>query len=271
MLENGARENACEDLEEEAAANTVEEAALEAPVYNTRSGRTVNRHDYRSINKDNIQMNQIKNMVISKNPGVPVKELNKKINEAKRIFKKSSFKNIFRRLTGAMFSKISRDARYVNTTFRKGKNRHGYKSIEALLVELSQLDSMSTFNPMMVNDLSSKEKKMALNLLIIIREERCGKIKGRVTADGSNRRYIVAREDATLPKIQLESLIMSLLVDTKEGRDVAVSDVVGAYLLAKMKDLVLVKLTGEAVDVLCTDNEKYRKFVTNEKDKDVIY
>ena len=112
---------------------------------------------------------------------------------------------------------------------------------------------------------------MALNLLIIIREKRCGKIKGRVVADGSKQRSTVPREDATSPTIQLESLIMSLLIDAKEGRDVAISDVVGAYLLAEMKDHVIVKLTGTAVGVLCTANKKYKQFVSTEKGKEVIY
>ena len=47
-----------------------------------------------------------------------------------------------------------------------------------------------------------------------------------------------------------------MLINAKENRDVAVSDVVGAYLLAEMKDRVIVKLTGRAVDVLCTTNKK---------------
>ena len=51
---------------------------------------------------------------------------------------------------------------------------------------------------------------------------------------------------------------MSLLIDAKEGRDIAVSDVVGAYLLAEMKDHVIVKLTGKAVDVMCTANKSTR-------------
>ena len=64
---------------------------------------------------------------------------------------------------------------------------------------------------------------------------------------------------------------MSLLIDAKEGRDVAISDVVGAYLLAEMKDHVIVKLTGIAVDVLCRANNSYQKFVSLEKGRKVIY
>ena len=38
-----------------------------------------------------------------------------------------------------------------------------------------------------------------------------------------------------------------------------------------MKDHVIVKLTGNAVDVMCTSNVKYKKFVTFEKGKKIIY
>ena len=79
----------------------------------------------------------------------------------------------------------------------------------------------------MINELSKKERKMALNLLVIIREKRSGKIKGRVVADGRKQRDTVPREDAASPTIQLESLLISLLIDAYEGRDVAVSGVVG--------------------------------------------
>ena len=110
-----------------------------------------------------------------------------------------------------------------------------------------------------------------MNLLVVIKEKRNGKIKGRVVADGSKQKSNVLREDATSPTIQLESLIISLLIDAKENRDVTVSDVVGVYLLAKMKDHVIMKLTGKAVDVFCSANEKYKKFLMMEKGRKVIY
>ena len=58
---------------------------------------------------------------------------------------------------------------------------------------MSQLDNMTAFTPIMVNELSNKEKKIALNVLVIIREKRCGKIKGRVVADGSKQRGLVPK------------------------------------------------------------------------------
>ena len=89
-----------------------------------------------------------------------------------------------------------------------------------------------------------------LNIITMIKEKRDGKIKARACADGRKQRRYIPKEEATSPTIQLESLIMSLIIDAKEGRDVAIANVVGAYLKANMLDYVIVKLTGKTVDVM---------------------
>ena len=71
--------------------------------------------------------------------------------------------------------------------------------------------------------------------------------------------------------MQLESLILSLIIDAKEGRDVATADTVGEYLLANMKDYVLVKLTGKSVDIMCGVSAEYEKYVGIENGKRVLY
>ena len=52
-----------------------------------------------------------------------------------------------------------------------------------------------------------------------------------------------------------------LMSDAKECRDVATANVDGAYLHADMEDFVLLKLVGEAVDIMCQENPKYENFV----------
>jgi len=61
------------------------------------------------------------------------------------------------------------------------------------------------------------------------------------------------------------------MIDAKEGRDVATADVEGAYLHADMEDFVILKLAGEAVDIMCQVNPKYKKFVVVEHGKKVLY
>ena len=84
----------------------------------------------------------------------------------------------------------------------------------------------------------------------MIKEKSNGKKKTRVYADGRKQSRYIPKELVTSPTIQLESLIVSLIIDAKEGRDVAIADVVGAYLKANMLDYVLVKITGKDADAM---------------------
>ena len=71
--------------------------------------------------------------------------------------------------------------------------------------------------------------------------------------------------------MRLEILILSLIIDAKEGRDVATAEVVGVYLLANIKDYVLVKLTGKLVDIMCGVSKDYENYIGVENGKKVLY
>ena len=55
--------------------------------------------------------------------------------------------------------KLVRMESFTNTHLREGIKRHGEKSIDALLTELSQLDNMKAFSPLMEGKLSKKGEK----------------------------------------------------------------------------------------------------------------
>ena len=48
-----------------------------------------------------------------------------------------------------------------------------------------------------------------------------------------------------------DALMLSIMIDAHERRDIATADIAGAYLKAKMDDFVIMKFTGESVDILC--------------------
>ena len=78
---------------------------------------------------------------------------------------------------------------------------------------------------------------------------------------------VYKNDDVSSPTGQQESLIISMMIDAKEGRDVATVDIVGAYLLAQMNNYVLVKLTGKPVETMCIISNTYKKYVTVENGK----
>ena len=140
-----------------------------------------------------------------------------------------------------------------------------------MMKEFSQLDNKQVFKPKVVEELSASQRNNALNLITMIKEKRDGKIKGRACADGRKQRGYISKDEVSSPTVQLESLMITLLIDATEKRDVATADIVGAYLLADIDDYVLVKLTGETVGIMCQVNPSLQKFITKEKGRDVLY
>ena len=106
----------------------------------------------------------------------------------------------------------------------------------------------------------------------LIKEKRCGRIKGRTCADGRKQRKYILPEDATSPTVSSDAVLLSFMWDVHEGRFVATADVPGAFLHSDMIELVYVVVDGVLVDMLIQSNPKYKKFVHTTRDgKRVVY
>ena len=105
------------------------------------------------------------------------------------------------------------------------------------------------------------------------KRKRDRKVKGGACVDGRKQYKYIAMEGVASPTVQLESLILSLLVDAHKRIYVATVDVVGAYLLVDMENFVLVKLSNEVVNIMCNVNNIYIyiSFVVIEHDKQMLY
>jgi Reverse transcriptase (RNA-dependent DNA polymerase) len=150
---------------------------------------------------------------------------------------------------------------FTQMSARAGIKKHGQKAIDALLAEFGQLREKNVLKPVDSTTLSEEEKASALPAVNLIKEKRDGKIKGRTCANGSTQRALYPREETASPTMSNEALFLSVLIDAKEKRDVGMADVQGAYLNANMKDFVLMRITGDAVEIFCTVNPEYRKYI----------
>ena len=56
----------------------------------------------------------------------------------------------------------------------------------------------------------------------------------------------------------------------KEKHDVAYADVVGAYLHAKMEELIIIQISGAEVDIICNLNLAWIKFMEADKKRKKI-
>jgi len=149
-------------------------------------------------------------------------------------------------------------------TAKAGRKKHGKIAIDALYREFLQLHDQRVFEGQNVDKLTRAQKRAALRAISMIKEKRCGTIKGRTVADGRPQRALYRKEETSSPTVSTDALMMSVMIDAKERRDVATADVAGAHLHARLEDFTLLKLEGEAVDIMCAVCEEYKKFVTYE-------
>ena len=162
---------------------------------------------------------------------------------------------------------------------KKGIKMFGERAIAALVKEFKQLvegavPGKPVIRPINPESLSVEEKMRAMEAVNFIKEKRCGKIKGRSCANGSQqKKYLKEDESYSSPTCQLESHTSTLVIDAYEKRDVAIFDIPGAYLHAetpKDKKMIMI-FRNEAVDILCQENPEFQQYAKVVKGKKVLY
>ena len=154
---------------------------------------------------------------------------------------------------------------------KAGIRRFGDAARDAMRAEFRQLDEKGVFDPVPPNSLDLNATKQALRCINVIKQKRCGKIKGRTCADGRPQRNLYEKSETSSPTASSDAIMLTLIVDALERRDVATADVAGAYLNADMEDYVLMKLEGEDARLMCDVNPSYKEYVTHQRGQPVLY
>ena len=68
------------------------------------------------------------------------------------------------------------------------------------------------------NDLTKDEKIKAMEILIFISKIRHGTIKGLIQANGSTHRSFISKEEASIPTIANESVLITSVVEANQKR-----------------------------------------------------
>jgi hypothetical protein len=155
--------------------------------------------------------------------------------------------------------------KHVQMSAKAGIQKYGRKSEEALMIEFAQLEELSVFKGVDPGTLTNEQRKTALRAINLIKEKRSGQLKGHMVEDGRPQKSLYDKSETALPTVSIDALMLSLMIDAKEKRDVATTDVAGAYLKAAMDDFVIMKFTGKDVEILCGMNNDYERFVTTDR------
>jgi hypothetical protein len=155
---------------------------------------------------------------------------------------------------------------------KKGLKVFGNAGTTAVLKELKQLHDQKVLEPKHARILLQINKKRALQYLMFLKKKRNGTIKGRGCMDRRKQRAYTSKEDTSTPTVAIELVMLSCIIDAKEGRDVATVNIPGAFMQEDMDELVHMKLEQKMVELLLKLEPKlYSKYVQIERGKEVLY
>ena len=162
----------------------------------------------------------------------------------------------------------------------RGFKVFGEEAFAAMVKEYTQLTNGAmpgkpVIAPVDSKTLSREDKERALEAVNLIKEKRCGDIKGRTCANGSEqRKYLKEDESVASPTCAVESLFSSLIIDAMEERDVAVFDIPGAFLQPEVPEdkMILMRLRGKFVDIMCQVNPEHEpNVIYDSKGRKILY
>ena len=97
-------------------------------------------------------------------------------------------------------------------SLRAGIKKFGQKGVDSAKKETRQLHERNCFRPVDVKNVTSLERKRALESLIFLTEKRDGTIKSRQCANGSIQREWMSKENTASPTVSLPAVTLTCII-----------------------------------------------------------
>ena len=158
----------------------------------------------------------------------------------------------------------------------KGIKVFGQNFIDTVSKEMQKFNDREVIIPKNPSQLTKEERHRDLTYLMLLKDKCDSTIKRRGCADGRRQRIYMAKDQTSSPTISNEARFLTLTIDAREGRDVAMCDIPGAFLqtdIPEGSDKVHIKIDGAMVELLDKINPQlYQKhFFLSRKRKPVLY
>ena len=101
---------------------------------------------------------------------------------------------------------------------------------KAIFKELEQLHLRNMFIPLKYQDLSKEEIEAAIESHTLVKEKTSGEIKAWTVADGRKQCETIANIEVMSPTKALDALLLTCMIDAKEGREVCTLDILNAFI-----------------------------------------
>ena len=154
---------------------------------------------------------------------------------------------------------------------KAGLKEFSEKGAASIMQELEQLLYRKVIVGRTASDLTSSQRKAALQYLMFLKEKRCRNVKARGCADGRKQCVYKTKDETSSPTMNVEALFITCLIDAMEGREVMTCDIPGAFMQSEMDEVIHMKLEGEIALLLIRLDPSFKRFLTYQQCKLVIY
>jgi hypothetical protein len=96
--------------------------------------------------------------------------------------------------------------------------------------EVNQLHWREMFVPKRMSELTPEQQAKILQSHMFIGQKQTGETKVRMVAGGNTQRGHVTKEESSSPTVSTEAVLLTSIVDAREGIDVAVVDIPNAFI-----------------------------------------
>ena len=141
----------------------------------------------------------------------------------------------------------------------------GFLGTEALEAEARQMEKKEVFVPILKTSLSLEQLRATIPSLVFLKKKlkpdgSIDKIKARIVA-GGHRQNITLYPDNSSPTVNISNVFIEAAIAHKKQLIVTSLDIGSAYLNAKMKKKVVMKIGKEFTRILCKLFPKYEPYV----------
>jgi hypothetical protein len=104
---------------------------------------------------------------------------------------------------------------------------------------------------------------------MFLKEKQDGSLIGRTVAGGNKQQDYISKEDASLPTVATEAVLLLCIIDAKEERHVTVINIPNAFIQTQVEDkgdVAIIKICGVLVDILVqVAPDIYKSYITTDK------
>ena len=119
-------------------------------------------------------------------------------------------------------------------TLNTGLQRYKEQGTKGAKAELKQIHDKLTSAPIKKIPLTQQQRTDAICVLMFLKENWCGKVKGRMCTDSRKQLNAYNKTDSTSPTVSIESVLIATAIDSYENQYVTTVDVPGALLTSDM-------------------------------------